>query len=126
MLRLCAASFSEAASCELWQSKTCANRFAAPGYATGSGKSKADQRTAWREQGPAPARCDEEGCRDGDICRHLDRREGALPCRRTAGAAAVPTHDHPSRRRTSRVCIMCGGKMCCRGSTMPDHSAYVV
>jgi len=34
----------------------------------------------------------------------------------------VPTHDHPSRRRTSRAWIMCGGKMCFRGSTMPDHS----
>jgi hypothetical protein len=38
----------------------------------------------------------------------------------------VPTHDHPSRRRPSRAWIMGGGKMCFRGSTMTDHSVYVV
>ena len=64
------------------------------------------------------------GCRDGDIRRHRDRRGGALPCPRTAGAAAVPTHDQPSRRRTSRAWIMCGGKMCFRGSTMTNHAVW--
>jgi hypothetical protein len=34
----------------------------------------------------------------------------------------VPTHEHPSRRRMSRAWIMCGGKMCCRGSPMTDHA----
>ena len=75
---------------------------------------------------PAPALGDEAGCRDSDICRPLDRRGGELPCPRTAGAAAVPTHEHPSGRRTSRAWNMCGGTMCCRGSTMTDHSVYVV
>src|SRR5262249_48042448 len=36
------------------------------------------------------------------------------------------THDHPARRRTSRAWSMCGGKMYFRGSTMTDHSVYVV
>jgi hypothetical protein len=51
---------------------------------------------------------------------------GTLPCPRTAGDAGEPTHDHPSRRRTSSAWIMCGGKMGSRGSTRPDHSVYVV
>jgi len=89
-------------------------------------KNKDDKRTAWGGWCPAPALCDEESCRDGDICRHLDRRGGEFPCPRTAGAAAVPTHDHPSHRRTSRAWIMCGEKICFRGSTMTDHSVYSV
>jgi len=36
--RLCASSFAGAASCGLLQSKTCANRFAAHGEETSSGK----------------------------------------------------------------------------------------
>src|SRR5262249_18714694 len=83
-------------------------------------------RTAGGGQCPAPALGDEEACRDGDICRHLDRRGRELPCPRTAGAAAGPTHDHPSRRRTSRAWSMGGGAMCFQGSTMTDHSVYVV
>jgi hypothetical protein len=125
-MRLCASSFAGAASCGLWQSKTCANRCAAPGEETSSGKIQDAKRTAWGGRCPAPARCDEAGCRDGDICRHRDRRGGELPGPRPAGAAAGPTHDHPSGRRTSRAWSMCGGKMGFRGSTMTDHSGYLV